>query len=244
MASVADRRQAWGGGFGGWRKLTRTERADTTRRLGYDRHMLDRVISGGQTGVDQAALLAAKAAGIPTGGTAPKGWETEEGPAPWLADYGLVECDEPGYPARTRANVRDADATLWIGDQTSPGGKVTLGECRLRLKSWVVVAEGSTTPRAVAGWIASHKIRVLNVAGNRESTEPGIGRGLKASWRPCQGSPKEKAPAGEAGAEPDGTVSARREVGAERLGPIGPALPRVRHEASNGARRGAVVGLA
>ncbi len=47
--------------------------------------MLDRVISGGQTGADQAALRAARAAGIPTGGWAPLGWKTEEGPAPRLA---------------------------------------------------------------------------------------------------------------------------------------------------------------
>lgn len=53
--------------------------------------MLTKVISGGQTGVDQAALRAAKAARIPTGGYAPKGWLTEDGPAPWLADFGLIE---------------------------------------------------------------------------------------------------------------------------------------------------------
>ena len=47
------------------------------------------VISGGQTGVDQAALRAARSCGIPTGGWAPRGWLTEDGPAPWLADYGL-----------------------------------------------------------------------------------------------------------------------------------------------------------
>jgi hypothetical protein len=65
--------------------------------------MIERVISGGQTGVDQAGLRAARAAGIATGGFAPKGWliESEDGrhnvPAPWLAEYGLVECPEPGY---------------------------------------------------------------------------------------------------------------------------------------------------
>ena len=51
--------------------------------------MIGKIISGGQTGVDQAALRAAKACGIPTGGWAPKGWRTEDGPAPWLADLGL-----------------------------------------------------------------------------------------------------------------------------------------------------------
>lgn len=52
---------------------------------------IDNVISGGQTGVDQAALRAARASGIVTGGFAPKGWATEDGPAPWLgSEYGLV----------------------------------------------------------------------------------------------------------------------------------------------------------
>jgi len=63
--------------------------------------MLKNIVSGGQTGADQAGLRAAKAAGIETGGWAPHGWTTEKGPAPWLADYGLAECPIPGYPART-----------------------------------------------------------------------------------------------------------------------------------------------
>jgi hypothetical protein len=89
--------------------------------------MIERVISGGQTGVDQAALRAARAAGIPTGGWAARGWATEDGPAPWLADFGLAECPEPGYPARTIANVCDSDGTLWVGTTDSPGGQLTLG---------------------------------------------------------------------------------------------------------------------
>jgi Circularly permutated YpsA SLOG family len=51
--------------------------------------MIELVISGGQTGADQAGLRAARASGIRCGGMAPKGWLTEAGPAPWLADYGL-----------------------------------------------------------------------------------------------------------------------------------------------------------
>jgi hypothetical protein len=53
--------------------------------------MIQRVISGGQTGVDQAALRAAKACGIPTGGWCPLGFLTEAGPMPALADFGLAE---------------------------------------------------------------------------------------------------------------------------------------------------------
>jgi Circularly permutated YpsA SLOG family len=63
-----------------------------------------KIVSGGQTGADQAGLRAARAAGIETGGWAPKGWDTEDGPAPWLEDFGLIECPVTGYPARTEAN--------------------------------------------------------------------------------------------------------------------------------------------
>lgn len=143
-------------------------------------HRLDRVISGGRTGVDQASLRAARACGIPTGGTAPRGWQTEDCPAPWLADWGLVECDEPGYPARTEANVRNADGTLVIGDVTGKGTRLTLEYCFNSCKSWMVVKEGVTTPRHVRGWLAIHGIRTLNVAGNRESTTPGIGARAEA----------------------------------------------------------------
>ena len=137
--------------------------------------MLERVISGGQTGVDQSALRAATAAGIPTGGTPPHGWATEDGPAPELDVFGLVECDEPGYPARTRANVRVADGTLWIGDPSSPGGRLTIGTARQLGRPLLVVEAGTTTPADVRAWIVEAGIRILNVAGNRESTEPGIG---------------------------------------------------------------------
>ena len=77
--------------------------------------MLGGVISGGQTGVDQAALRAARALGIPTGGWAPRGRATEDGPAPWLADLGPAECAWPGYPPRAKADARDSDGTPWIG---------------------------------------------------------------------------------------------------------------------------------
>jgi hypothetical protein len=143
--------------------------------------VVERVISGGQTGADQAGLRAARAFGIPTGGFAPKGWlvESDDGrrnvPAPWLADYGLVECDEPGYAARTRANVLAADATLWFGDWHSPGGRATLDACRLNSKPFLIVFQGVTQPSQVAAWLAENRVRVLNVAGSRESKARGIG---------------------------------------------------------------------
>ncbi len=145
------------------------------------------VISGGQAGVDQAALLAARAAGLQTGGWAPKGWRTETGCEPWLADYGLVECEEPGYPARTARNVLDSDGTLWLGNPGSPGGKSTLAVVDRNDKPALLVSahyagavfgNHAVQPAdvdLVVLWLLTNQIRVLNVAGNRESRTPGIG---------------------------------------------------------------------
>src|SRR5918994_1527766 len=101
--------------------------------------MLETIVCGGQTGADQGALLAARMSGISTGGWAAKGWETEAGPAPWLADFGLVECPEPGYAARRRLNVRDCHAALLFGDRTSPGSLGLLKDCRALARPWIHV---------------------------------------------------------------------------------------------------------
>jgi hypothetical protein len=153
--------------------------------------VLERVISGGQTGADQAPLRAARAFGIPTGGFAPKGWlvETPDGrctvPAPWLADWGLVECDEPGFPARTRANVRAGDATLWFGNYETPGGMATLDACRAcsAWKPFLLLDQGIARPSQAAEFIEAKGVRVLNVAGNRESEARGIGRRVERFMR-------------------------------------------------------------
>jgi hypothetical protein len=147
--------------------------------------VLAKIISGGQTGVDQAALRAARAAGIPTGGHAAKGWLTEAGPDPALADFGLVEAPVAGYPARTWLNVVAADAALWFGDPASPGGKLTLSSCRANSIPCLVVRE-SITPEYVAGWLRDYVFlgreggATLLVAGNRESSAPGIGDRVEA----------------------------------------------------------------
>jgi hypothetical protein len=143
-----------------------------------------RITSGGQTGADLGALVAARLAGVPTGGHAPSGWQTESGPAPWLADYGLVQCPGPGYPARTRRNVKAADACLWFGNPASPGGRLTLGLCRQEgVAHFVVLTE--STPADAAAWLREYVFPgregvTLLVAGNRESSAPGIGARVEA----------------------------------------------------------------
>jgi Circularly permutated YpsA SLOG family len=138
--------------------------------------MIERIISGGQTGADQGALRAALAAGIATGGVAPLGWMIEGGPAPWLEDYGLAECSVSSYPVQTLANVATSDATLWFGSAATPGAVMTLTTCLKLGKPCMVVRPGGVVkPSRIAAWILRDQIRVVNIAGNREGKPPGTG---------------------------------------------------------------------
>src|SRR5690242_12406375 len=99
--------------------------------------MLSRIKSGGQTGADQAAWRAARAAGIPTGGAMPLGFLTEAGPRPEFAElYGAYQLVVPDYEARTRINVRDSEATVWFSSEKSPGCSATLRACRELSRPW------------------------------------------------------------------------------------------------------------
>jgi Circularly permutated YpsA SLOG family len=113
--------------------------------------VLERVVSGGQTGADQAGGRAAKALGIATGGRMPSGFLTEAGPRPGFAErFGAVEGPGAGDPERTRANARDSDATAWFGDPDSPGGRPTLRACAGFGKAVYVVIEGLTEKQPAA----------------------------------------------------------------------------------------------
>lgn len=138
------------------------------------------IISGGQTGADRAALDAWHKLGYPTGGYAPKGYRTDNGPAPALAALGLVETDDPEYKYRTILNVEMADATLIFG-RPSPGSNLTLEACKVRNKPYEWLAfppnHPTTTQIDIAiALILVNNVNVLNVAGNREAKNPGIYR--------------------------------------------------------------------
>lgn len=142
--------------------------------------MIIKLISGGQTGADQAGLLAAQSLDIVTGGWACKGWLTEDGPAPWLADYGLKEFHLPGYDNRTIANIRDSDGTVIFGSIAHPGSRLTFNTCsNYRPCVCFHIERGEVEFKKARqyfrDWIERDKIKVLNVAGNRESVNPGIG---------------------------------------------------------------------
>jgi hypothetical protein len=81
-----------------------------------------RIVSGGQTGADQAGVEVAQRLGIATGGFMPKGFRTEDGPRPDLAArFGLAEAETSAYAERTEHNVRLADGTVVIAAGTPAG---------------------------------------------------------------------------------------------------------------------------
>lgn len=137
--------------------------------------MLKKIISGGQTGADQAGLLAGRSLDLETGGTAPHGWKTEDGSQEsLLKELGLHEgpVDPSIYKMRTRFNVQHADGTVIFGVSTSAGSKLTIRYCNQLSKPYIV------NPSSTELWkfAVDHKVETLNVAGNRESKNPGIGQ--------------------------------------------------------------------
>lgn len=127
-------------------------------------YRLDRLISGGQTGIDQLGLDVARLLGIPTGGVAPKDYLTENGPDERLRAFGLTEHTSTQYPPRTRANVRQSDGTLILGNVTG-GTKLSLDTCTREGKPYLV----KPTAEQLRTWQFEQQIRLLNAAGSRGS---------------------------------------------------------------------------
>jgi len=150
----------------------------------------EKIVSGGQSGVDRAALDVAAELSLPRGGWCPRGRYAEDGP---ISDaYPLKETPSPATAQRTEWNVRDADGTLVLTEGEPSGGTaVTVHFARRHRKPCLVIDLGEDAGTEARGrWIAEHGIGVLNVAGTRESKCPGIYRRAAAFLREALAPPK------------------------------------------------------
>jgi hypothetical protein len=139
--------------------------------------MIAKIVSGGQTGVDRAALDVAVKLGIPHGGWVPKGRIAEDGPI--SHHYQMRETPTAIYAERTEKNVIDSDGTLIISRGELSGGSEATREMALKHdRPWLHVdLNQSAAFRAavlITQWIDAHRIQVLNVAGPRASKDPRI----------------------------------------------------------------------
>jgi len=136
--------------------------------------MIQKIISGGQTGVDRAALDVALEMGIPCGGWCPKGRIAEDGMI--LPLYPLEETSSTKYRQRTEWNVRDTDATLILTEgDPSEGTALTIDFAHKHEKPCLVI-DFLKEPSAnkVLDWAKENQIDILNIAGPRESKKPNI----------------------------------------------------------------------
>ena len=144
------------------------------RSIGLESVLLERIVSGGQTGVDRAALDVALECDIPCGGWCPKGRLAEDGP---ISDrYPLVETPKTDYSQRTKRNVRDSDGTLIVSiDELTGGTLLTKTIAQKQNKHFLVVnPQEPGNIDSIVRWLEENEIKILNVAGPRESGYPTI----------------------------------------------------------------------
>lgn len=134
-----------------------------------------KIISGGQTGVDRAALDVAIELGIEHGGACPKGRLAEDGEIPEVYNLQETRSDDP--KVRTRRNIRDADATLIISPRPLTGGTAATERIATkRGRPFMIISPNDKVEIAqtVREWLIANKVETLNVAGPRASEVPDI----------------------------------------------------------------------
>ncbi|MBF0453742.1 MAG: putative molybdenum carrier protein [Magnetococcales bacterium] len=143
------------------------------------KRIVKKVVSGGQTGVDRAALDVAARCGLSRGGWCPRGRLALDGPIP--ESYPLQETPSASYRQRTRWNVRDSDGTLIISRGVLKGGTalthrlaVKLGKPTLILDLDYLEGRPEAAWDMLTDWIEAHQIAILNVAGPREQDKRGV----------------------------------------------------------------------
>jgi hypothetical protein len=154
---------------------------------------LRKIISGGQTGADRSGLDFAIEAELAHGGYVPKGRKAEDGSID--EKYRLTELATNSYPERTKRNVRESDGTviLSLNEKLSGGSALTLSYARHANKPILHIHNSEPSRDFFARqvhqlkeFIESNAIEALNVAGTRESNEPGVYRFtmqlLRQSW--------------------------------------------------------------
>jgi hypothetical protein len=132
------------------------------------------IVSGGQTGVDRAALDVAISLGLRHGGWCPAGRWAEDGAIPSI--YQLEETPSSNPEVRTERNVIDSDGTLILARGKLTGGTAYTRACAEECSRPFLVVDlaNPCSPEEVRRWLLKNKIRRLNVAGPRESVAPGI----------------------------------------------------------------------
>lgn len=140
--------------------------------------VVERIVSGGQTGADRGALDAAWQLGLDRGGWCPRGRRAEDGRIP--LHYPLQETDSARYDVRTRRNVMESDGTLIFYRQRITGGTALTRRLALELGKPCLTVDLSLPLdlETVRYWLGRWQIRVLNVAGPRESSCPGMERAV------------------------------------------------------------------
>jgi hypothetical protein len=145
--------------------------------------MLKKIVSGGQTGVDRSGLDVAIELNYEYGGWCPRGRKAEDGIIDPIKYANLTETSSDNYPQRTEFNVRDSDGTLIIigGDENAimgRGTKLTVKMTKKYEKPLFIVylnrEDKNVNETEVIQWISTNKIEILNIAGPREETTPGI----------------------------------------------------------------------
>ncbi|KTC93995.1 putative molybdenum carrier protein [Legionella erythra] len=144
--------------------------------------MIEKIVSGGQTGVDQAALLIATEMGIDIGGWCPKGGLDENNVNVLKQFPALKEATTSDPDERTKLNIRDSDGTLiivpsWpLPERVKDGTKLTIDDAERQKKHHLIISMDNKDEAVqnIKAWINDNDIRVLNIGGPRESNSPGI----------------------------------------------------------------------
>jgi hypothetical protein len=153
-----------------------------------DQWLLEKIMSGGQTGADRAALDWACQRGFAHGGWCPKGRLAADGPL--HERYTLRETTSAGYRQRTKLNVQDSDATLILNAGDLDGGTLQTARfaetfCKPHLVVQIDQVTQEDAVQMIRGWLAQGQFGTLNVAGPREEKRAGIYASVVALLDAC-----------------------------------------------------------